>query len=264
MSSHDPEDPSMSDAPREGDGGNGWHPAGEQWPASGVGSRPVATVRKEAAPKRAFASLGFLLDASRRRRTGRFALWFLVIALALGGIGLLSYPLVTDVWAHRIQHRLDKTFESSQAKQLFLHPVEGSPLTRLIIPKLHVNIIVVEGISGNALRAGAGHYPGTALPGASSGNIAIAGHRTGFGEPFRHLEKLAKGDQVQLVTPFGTYTYQVVGPFEAHGNPWITGPQDWSVIGPTPVASLTLTTCDPPHTSLNRLIVRLVLLSKKA
>jgi len=264
MSSHDPEDPSMSDAPREGEGGNGWHAPGEGWPASGVGSRPVATVRKEPAPKRAFASLGFLLDASRRRKTGRFALWFLVIALALGGIGLLSYPLVTDIWAHRIQHRLDQQFASPQEKQLFLHPVEGSPLTRLIIPKLHIDIIVVQGISGNALRAGAGHYPDSALPGASSGNIAIAGHRTGFGEPFRHLEKLAKGDQVQLQTPFGTYVYQVIGPFDAHSNPWITGPDDWSVVGPTPVASLTLTTCDPPHTSLNRLIVRLVLVGKKA
>jgi len=264
MSSHEPEDPSMPDAPREGEGGNGWHAPGEGWPASGVGSRPVATVRKEPAPKRAFASLGFLLDASRRRKTGRFALWFLVIALALGGIGLLSYPLVTDVWAHRIQHRLDQGFASPQAKQLFLHPTDGSPLTRLVIPKLHVDIIVVEGISGNALRAGAGHYPGTALPGASSGNIAIAGHRTGFGEPFRHLEKLTKGDQVTLQTPFGTYVYQVVGGFDAHGNPWITSPDDWSVIGPTPTASLTLTTCDPPHTSLNRLIVRLVLVGKKA
>src|SRR5947208_7328628 len=155
MSSHDPEDPSMSDAPREGEGGNGWHPAGEQWPASGVGSRPVATVRKEPAPKRAFASLGFLLDASRRRRTGRIALWFLVIALALGGIGLLSYPLVTDIWAHRIQHRLDKQFASPAEKQLFLHPVEGSPLTRLITPKLHIDLIVVEGSSRHASRAGA-------------------------------------------------------------------------------------------------------------
>ena len=263
MSSYDPEDPSMADAPREGEGGNGWHPAGEQWPASGVGSRPVATVRREPAPKRAFASLGFLLGAGKRRKAGRIGLWFLVIALALGGVGLLVYPLVTDVWAHRIQGRLDKEFASPEAKQLFQHPVEGSPLTRLIIPKLHVDIIVVEGISGNALRAGAGHYPGTALPGASSGNIAIAGHRTGFGEPFRHLEKLAKGDTVQLITPFGTYTYVAVGPFDAHGNPWITGPQDWSVVGPTPVASLTLTTCDPPHTSLNRLIVRFILVPKK-
>lgn len=264
MSSHDPEDPSMADAPSKGEGGNGWHAPGEGWPQSGVGSRPVTTARKEAAPKRAFASLGFLLDASRRRKTGRIALWFLVIALALGGIGLLSYPLVTDVWAHRIQGRLDKEFASTQERQLFLHPVEGSPLTRLVIPKLHVDIIVVEGISGNALRAGAGHYPGTALPGASSGNIAIAGHRTGFGEPFRHLEKLTQGDQVSLQTPFGTYLYQVVGPFDAHKNPWITVPDDWSVIGPTPTASLTLTTCDPPHTSLNRLIVRLVLIGKKA
>jgi LPXTG-site transpeptidase (sortase) family protein len=260
----DSEGPIGPETPSENEGGNGWHPAGEPWPASGVGSRPVATVRKEPAPKRAFASIGFLISASRRRRTGRFALWFLVIALALGGVGLLAYPLVTDVWAHRIQHHLDQQFASPQAKQLFTHPVEGQALTKLIIPKLHVNIIVVEGISGNALRAGAGHYPGTALPGSASGNIAIAGHRTGFGEPFRHLERLTKGDKVELVTPFGTYVYEVIGPFAAHGNPWITGPQDWSVVGPTPTASLTLTTCDPPHTSLNRLIVRLALIGKKA
>src|SRR5438445_5916164 len=120
MSSHDPEDPSMSDAAREGEGGNGWHAPGESWPASGVGSRPVVTVRKEPAPKRAFASLGFLLHASSKRKTGRFALWFLVIALALGGVGLLTYPLVTDVWAHRIQSRLDKQFaNTSEQKQLF-------------------------------------------------------------------------------------------------------------------------------------------------
>jgi LPXTG-site transpeptidase (sortase) family protein len=239
--------------------GNGWHPAGESWPASGVGSRPMTAVRKEPAPKRALGTMGFLLDASRRRRAGRFALWVIVIGLALGGIGLLSYPFVTNIWAHRIQGRLDKQFASPQGKQLFLHPVEGQALTRLIIPKLGVNIVVVEGISGNALRAGAGHYPGTALPGAASGNIAIAGHRTGFGEPFRHLERLTKGDKIYLVTPFGKYLYQVTGPFEGHGNPWITGPQDWSVIAPTPTAALTLTSCDPPHTSLNRLIVRALL-----
>ena len=89
-------------------------------------------------------------------------------------------------------------------------------------------------------------------------------HRTGFGEPFRHLEKLTKGDEVSLQTPFGTFLYKVIGPFDGHGNPWITGPEDWGVVGPTPTASLTLTTCDPPHTSLNRLIVRLVLVGKKA
>jgi LPXTG-site transpeptidase (sortase) family protein len=223
----------------------------------------MTAVRREPAPKRALASIGFLLDASRRRRSGRFVLWFLVVALALGGIGLLSYPLVTDIWAHRIQGGLEKKFEAiSGAKGYSGHLAEGSPLTRIIIPKLNVNIIVVEGISGNALRAGAGHYPGTALPGAPSGNIAIAGHRTGFGEPFRHLERLAKGDTVDLVTPFGRYRYKVIAPFGGHGNPWITGPTDWSVIQTTPTASMTLTTCDPPHTSLRRMIVRLALIGK--
>jgi sortase (surface protein transpeptidase) len=68
------------------------------------------------------------------------------------------------------------------------------------------------------------------------------------------------GDLIVLDTPIGTYTYRVDPPFDGHGNPWITNPHDFSVIQPTPEAALTLTTCDPPHTSLNRMIVRATLI----
>jgi sortase A len=222
----------------------------------------------ETAPKRALGSAGFLLDAARRRRGGRIFLWILVIGLALGGIGLLLYPIATDFWAHRIQHGLEKQLQAKPGENSAMfyqeHLVEGAALTRLVIPKLKVSVIVVQGVSGNALRAGAGHYPDSALPGSPTGNVAIAGHRTGFGQPFRHVEMLRAGDEIDLVTPFGRFIYEVVRPFDGHANPWITVAQDWSTVAPTPGSMLTLTTCDPPHTSLNRLIVRARLLRQVA
>lgn len=228
------------------------------WPSAGSGAATVATVAPEPMPKRLVASVGFLLDATRRRRSGRIALWMVVVALATSGLWLLSYPFFTDLWAHRIQGGLEKQFTALTVTEPsgFREAPIGTALTRLRIPKLGVNVIVVEGTSGNALRAGAGHYKGTALPGDPTGNVAIAGHRTGFGQPFRHLERLRRGDEILLATPFGTFVYEVVGPFDGHGNPWIVVPTDLSVTSPTAEPSLTLTTCDPPHSTKNRLIVR--------
>lgn len=247
-------------APSWGAGNSG---SDQDWPQSGVGSVTTQEPRKESAPKRALASIGFVLDATRRRRSGRLFLWFLVIAMALGGLGLLLYPVATDIWADRIQNRLEQQFDdqggtTTDGTTGFAggKPAVGEALTRIRIPKLGVNVIVVEGISGNALRAGAGHYPQTPLP-CELGNVAIAGHRTGFGEPFRHLDKLRKGDMIILETPYEQCRYRVSGPIgENSTNPWITHAKDWTVIRPTPDSVLTLTTCDPPGTSKNRLIVR--------
>jgi LPXTG-site transpeptidase (sortase) family protein len=234
---------------------------GEGWPSAGVGARPVTTPVKEALPKRAGASVWFLLDAGRRRRGGRLALWAAVVALALGGVGLLAYPFATDLWAGRIQTNLERTWTTGdQAARIRAYQADsfaiGDALSRIRIPKLDVNTLVVEGISGNALRAGTGHYPSSALPGDPTGNVGIAGHRTGFGEPFRHLDRLGPGDDIWLETPVGRYHYQVIPPFDGHDNPWITTAEDWTVITTTAEPMLTLTTCDPPGTSRNRLIVR--------
>jgi sortase A len=232
---------------------------------NGHGTQPEGTHRlrtKETGTRRVLGSAGFLFDAARRRKGGRIFLWTLVVGLAIGGVVLLTYPMLTDFWAHRRQSGLAKQFTAPSQIQAYRDrriPVGGA-LTRLRIPKLGVNVIVVEGISGNALRAGAGHYPDTPLPG-ELGNVAIAGHRTGFGEPFRHLERMRKGDRIILETPIGRYVYEVTGPFDGHANPWITGPKDWTVLTSGIGAELTLTTCDPPHTSKNRMIVRAALVS---
>ncbi|GAC1408676.1 MAG: hypothetical protein NVSMB57_00260 [Actinomycetota bacterium] len=229
----------------------------ESWPSQPVGAVSRSPLRKENPVTRLFGTLGFLADASRRRPGGRGVLWFIIMCFTIFGVMLISYPFVTQVWANRIQHDRERQFASAQFHDAYKNKTlsPGDALTRIRIPKLKVSVIVVEGITGNALRAGAGHYPGTSLPG-EVGNVAIAGHRTGFGEPFRHLEQMTKGDLVYLDTPLGQYTYRVMGDVDGHKNPWITDQIDWTVTTPTPTPVLTLTTCDPPHTSDNRLIVR--------
>jgi sortase A len=250
----------------------------ESWPDVATHYEPSRPApRKEFIGKRLLASLGFLVGCVPRRRSGRRALGVLTVLMAFAGTALLMYPFVTDIWAKSRQSDLRKQFSSKQAIDLYKrHQIEvGGALTRLVIHNFgackqcaDINVIVVEGISGNALRAGAGHYPTTALPG-EQGNVAIAGHRTGFGEPFRHIDALRPGDKIILVTPLGRYTYQVLPPpiFGVNGNPktnpWITNPKDTSVIGPTLESVLTLTSCDPPHTSKNRLIVRAKLIQSE-
>lgn len=237
----------------------------ENWPEAASPYTPERpNPRRELLPKRLGATLGFLLGCVPRRRSGRRALGVLTVLMAFAGVLLLSYPLVTDFWAKQRQSNLNKEFASQQVVDAYKRReiAVGGALTRLRIRKFGacsgckaINVIVVEGTTGNALRAGAGHYTTTPLPG-EQGNVAIAGHRTGFGEPFRHIDKLRPGDQIVLQTPVGDYTYQVLSEVDGHKNPWVTHPRDFSVIAPTQEAMLTLTTCDPPHTSLKRLIVR--------
>ncbi|MGH2728230.1 MAG: class E sortase [Actinomycetota bacterium] len=237
----------------------------ENWPQA---SEPFApdrpSPRKELLPKRVAATGGFLLGCIPRRRSGRRALGVLTVLMAFAGVALLSYPLITDFWANRRQSTLSKEFASKQVVDAYKRReiAVGGALTRIRIPKYgacstckKVNVIVVEGTTGNALRAGAGHYVNTPLPG-ERGNVAIAGHRTGFGEPFRWVDKLRPGDSIILETPVGDYYYEVMDEVDGHENPWVTFPKDFSVIAPTQESVLTLTTCDPPHTSLKRLIVR--------
>jgi LPXTG-site transpeptidase (sortase) family protein len=134
-------------------------------------------------------------------------------------------------------------------------PIEGDfPPTgsqyRISIPKAGVDAVVVEGIEDQDLRAGAGHYPSTPAPGAP-GNAAIAGHRTVRGMPafFYGLNRLVPGDPILVTTATGELTFIVERVFITHAY-------DLSVLAPTPHAALTLTTCDPPGTDYNRLIVQ--------
>lgn len=193
------------------------------------------------------------------RTFGRLAV---SVTLAFGGAGC---PAGAEKAADSAQERLrDRLTAPDFVASYGPGSLEaGDPFARLIIAELGVDVIVVEGTTGNALQAGAGHYINTPFPG-EVGNVAIAGHRTGFGAPFRMLNRLTEGSEVVLVTPKERFVYAVAPPFEGHANPWVTTPKDFLVISPTAERSLTLTTTHPPESALERLIVRLSLKASEA
>lgn len=115
------------------------------------------------------------------------------------------------------------------------HYRHGQVIGRIEIPRLHVNVKVVEGADAAALKMGAGHVPSSAEPG-EMGNVAIAAHRDKF---FRPLRFIKPDDEIVLDTPQGTYRY-VVRKTE------IVTPKDVRVIHrETADPQLTLVTCYP-------------------
>lgn len=176
------------------------------------------------------------------------------------GVVLIGQPLYTDLQAGRQQEDLGKALKTATVREAFKQNevTEASPVTRLLIPKLNVDTVVVEGTSKEALDAGAGHYSNTPLPGMG-GNVGIAGHRTTYGKPFADLDLLTTGDRVELETPVGKYIYEMVPSFDGHANPWIIEPNDWSVVDVTDEPMLTLTTCHPKWSAAQRLVARLKL-----
>jgi sortase A len=105
---------------------------------------------------------------------------------------------------------------------------------RIEIPSLHLSTMVLEGDGEEQLRLGAGHIPGTALPG-EAGNVVIAAHRDTF---FRPLRRIAKEDQIVLTTLAGSFQYRV-------DSVQITEPDNTAVLRPSGGPELTLVTCYP-------------------
>jgi sortase A len=121
-----------------------------------------------------------------------------------------------------------------RAYNVSLSHVFGTPLAILKIPKIHLEVPVLEGTDDVTLDRGVGRIVGTAHPG-HPGNLGIAGHRDGF---FRGLKDIAPGDEIKLVLPDSVATYVV-------DQITVVTPQDVSVLQPGPVSSLTLVTCFP-------------------
>jgi sortase A len=174
---------------------------------------------------------------------------------------MFAYPVGTDLYSRYQQGKLGSAFGDPELRHKYeTRTIEvGDPLTQLQIPKIHDDVLVVEGTTPAALRAGAGHYPGTPLPG-EVGNVGIAGHRTTFGRPFNHIDEMKPGDKAILITPFKRYTYVVVPTFDGHTNPFITTPTDFHVVQNVPGQSLlTLTSCHPKGSARQRIVLRLQL-----
>ncbi|MCW3016477.1 MAG: class sortase [Solirubrobacterales bacterium] len=130
-------------------------------------------------------------------------------------------------------------------------PAIGHAAAKLTIPRIALERIVVRGTASSDLRRGPGLYADLAWPGRGRVS-AIAGHRTTWGAPFRHIDALRPGDRIVLQVPGRVLRYRVTGTR-------IVDPGDRSVLDPGRRTVLVLTACDPPASSRHRIAVRAVL-----
>jgi sortase A len=123
-------------------------------------------------------------------------------------------------------------------------------LAVLRIPKIKLEVPVLEGTDDWTLNRAVGHIEDTALPG-TAGNMGIAGHRDSF---FRGLKDVVVGDALDLMREGRTERFLVT-------HVWIVKPEDVWVIDPTPTPAITLVTCYPFYfvgSAPQRYIVRAV------
>lgn len=157
-------------------------------------------------------------------------------------------------WGHRI-HKIAAVTKTVSAAPI--SPAASSvpvpakwPATRLIIPEIGVDAVVVQGWDDPALRRGPGHDPRSGLPG-EPGNCVIAAHRNVYGAWFSRINELWAGSKVQLKTPDDTFTYHVL-------TVYAVADSDVSVrqppADPNAPPQLTLLTCTIPHTP-SRIVV---------
>jgi len=123
----------------------------------------------------------------------------------------------------------------------------GDPVGRLRAAAIGLDEVVVHGTGGGELRNGPGHYPETPLPGAR-GTVAIAGHRTTYGAPFRDVDDLAEGARIELETPYGRFVYRVE-------RTRIVAPTATWVIRRVAYDRLVLTACHPLYSADERIVV---------
>jgi len=194
---------------------------------------------------------------NRRRRRGR-ALRLVGLACVLVALALGAYSW-WQIWGtgfttRAAQNELRPDFE----RQVATTPPEEAParvanvpgqaVAIIKIPKIDVDLVVVEGTDTESLKKGPGHYDGTAYPWQDHGRVGIAGHRTTYGAPFWSLNELGPGDRIVLATEFGIFNYRVI-------ESRIIAPSDGSVLQATVRPTLVLTTCNPRFSAAERLVV---------
>lgn len=160
-------------------------------------------------------------------------------ALLLVGAVLLVYVTFEYGSMYVRQRQLSAEWEKQNAPSSAAPPKAQDPreqMTRLSIPSIDLDAIVVEGTTTRQLAIAPGHLTDTALPG-ENGNSVISAHRDTF---FRHIYELNKGDKIVVRRGGKSFQYLVEKKF-------IVKPSDVSVLRPTTDARLTLVTCYPTY-----------------
>src|SRR6266513_309366 len=84
----------------------------------------------------------------------------------------------------------------------------GEAIGRIRIPRLGLDMVLVNGTDHETLKKGPGRNLGSFMPGEDR-LVYIAGHRTTYLAPFSHIDALRRGDTVTIDVPYGTFTYVI-------------------------------------------------------
>jgi sortase A len=122
------------------------------------------------------------------------------------GRGWLAQERARNEWEQRVARAEVERGRALANGARQAKPAEGAPVARLLIPKIGLDDIVLEGVTTVALNGGPGHLPGSSLPG-DEGNAVISAHRD---RHFRRLGELAIGDTIGTQTLTDSVTWRVV------------------------------------------------------
>jgi sortase A len=167
---------------------------------------------------------------SVRRTVLRSACSFFMV-LGLAAVGYASFVLANA----RTFQAIEKE-KFAQEKPLAELPVlaDDDVIGEMQVPRLGLDVMVVQGDSAANLRRAVAHITKSALPG-EEGNVALAGHRDTF---FRPLQYARLGDQIRFRTRERSFNY-VVESIE------VARPNAFEVLRPSGGHELTLVTCYP-------------------
>jgi sortase A len=184
----------------------------------------------------------------------RAVLRFVASVMMVSGALLITDAVLTLTWqepvsaylADRQQTKLAEAYIHPPARVVMKRPLPGDSIAKIEIPAIGVSKYVVEGTDTDSLRKGPGHYPKTPLPG-ERGTVAIAGHRTTYGAPFRKLNELHPGDRITLEMPYGTFIYRVQKTQVVDDSAlWITKSVGYN--------RLVLSACHPLYSAAQRIV----------
>src|SRR6184192_3954730 len=97
-----------------------------------------------------------------------------------------------------------------EARRYRLGSTRGEAIGRIRVPRMGVNMILVNGTDHDTLKKGPGRDLRTFMPGENR-LVYIAGHRTTYLAPFSHIDALRKGDTVTIEVPYARFVYSVTG-----------------------------------------------------
>ncbi len=215
-----------------------------------------------------------------RRRSARALRWLAVAMIAAGALALAD-GVVTLLWQEPISYLIGKFRQDHLKGELarveavspdaaekhalagiagernriaylaarLQHSARnGHPIGRIVIPSIGVSFVMVYGTDTSDLESGPGFYTETTFPGIR-GTTLIAGHRTTYLAPFRHIDSLRPGQQIRLQMPYARFTYTVV----SHR---IVQPQNVAAAtAPVGYSRVVLSACTPLFSAAKRLLV---------